>query len=93
MLVLCAGYYSVINVVCQCFYGYNHPNKLLTNCIMLSLKEWREERCISQLELAELAGVTEATVIRLEKRRHKPNYKTRRKLAKALKVKPNEIEF
>gem|GEM_PF-5196551 len=40
-----------------------------------------------------MAGVTEATIVRLEKARHKPNFKTRRKLAAALKVEPSEIEF
>ena len=60
---------------------------------MATLKDIREGAFLSQKELAERAGLTEATVNRLEKSRHKPIFKTIRKLAEALGVAPGEIEF
>ena len=60
---------------------------------MATLKQLREDMALSQSELAELAGVAKTTVVKVETNQRKPHPKTRRKLAKALKVKPNEIEF
>ena len=60
---------------------------------MATLKELRDEKAFSQQDLARLAQVDETTIIDLEKGRRAPRPSTRRKLAKALRVKPKEIEF
>ena len=60
---------------------------------MPTLRELREGAVLTQAELAELAGVTPATVSDLEMGKRKPRPSTIRKLGKALKVKPSEIEF
>ena len=60
---------------------------------MNTLKELRESRALSQRDLARLAEVDETTIVDLEARRRKPRPSTRRKLARALKVKPRAIEF
>ena len=58
-----------------------------------ALKEIRESRGLSQDDLVKLAGVAKGTIVDLELRRRKPRPSTRRKLAKALKVRPQEIGF
>ena len=60
---------------------------------MNTLKELRELRALSQRDLARLAEVDETTIIDLEKGRRPPRPSTRRKLAKALKVRPQDIDF
>jgi len=60
---------------------------------MPTLKELRDRRALSQRDLARAAGVDESTIIDLELGRRAPRPSTRRKLAKALKVKLEEIEF
>ncbi|BAS31161.1 XRE family transcriptional regulator [Dehalococcoides mccartyi IBARAKI] len=47
----------------------------------------------SQAELAKQAGIGADTVNRLENGKQNPSFITIRKLAKALEVKPEEIEF
>jgi len=60
---------------------------------MKSLKEWREDRYLSQDELAKKANLTKSTINRLERGHHRPIFRTIRKLAAALEVEPQEIEF
>jgi transcriptional regulator with XRE-family HTH domain len=48
------------------------------------LKEARQRKMLTQAELAELAGTTEATVNRLEQGLQRPRISTVRKLAEAL---------
>ena len=60
---------------------------------MITLKEIRESKFISQRELADKAKLAQVTIIRLEKGRTKPTFKTVRALAKALKVNPGDIQF
>ena len=60
---------------------------------MTNLKQLREERLLTQEELAELAGITPLTISRWENGKRKPRFKSIRKIAKALKVDPKEIEF
>ncbi len=60
---------------------------------MATLKELRIENVLSQRDLAELSGVTVSTINRLENSLQKPTFKTIRKLAKAFKIKPQDIEF
>ncbi len=55
------------------------------------LREQREAQFLSQVDLAKKAGVTEKTIIRLEKGRSGPKWQTLRKLAEALGVKPGEL--
>jgi len=60
---------------------------------MVSLKELRKSHYISQEDLAKLADTTASTINRLEKGKQAPRYGTIRKIAKALGVKPSDIEF
>ena len=60
---------------------------------MAKLRDIRVKRVLSQADLAEKANLTTETICRLERGHRKPYFKTIRKLAKALKVKPEEIEF
>ena len=55
------------------------------------LKSLREERVFSQRELARLAGLTHATVWKLENRPAEAHPRTIRKLAGVLKVEPREL--
>lgn len=62
---------------------------------MATLKELREAAILSQGDLAERAHVARTTINELESNsdRRRPRPSTIRKLAKALKVKPQEIAF
>ena len=56
------------------------------------LREWRWYRAMSQADLAQRAGVTEATISRLEQPGHSPpRPSTVRKLADALEIAPHEL--
>jgi len=56
------------------------------------LREWRRYRALSQVDLAQKAGVTEATISRLEQSGHSPpRPSTIRKLADALEIAPHEL--
>jgi transcriptional regulator with XRE-family HTH domain len=55
------------------------------------LKRQRTRRALTQAELAELAGVTTATVARIERDEIEPRMTTLRKLAEALEVDPAEL--
>jgi transcriptional regulator with XRE-family HTH domain len=60
----------------------------------MNLKEWRIHRAMSQRMLAKASGVTYATICRLERGQHKPNFVTINKLSDALVLgDPNEIEW
>ena len=54
--------------------------------ISQKLKSLREERDLTQEELAKLAGLPQSHISRLEGGRHSPSMKTLQKLAKALDV-------
>jgi transcriptional regulator with XRE-family HTH domain len=54
------------------------------------LRTWRERKALTQDELAELAGVSRQTVVKLEGGLE-PRPPTIRKLAKALGVEPSEL--
>ena len=57
----------------------------------MRLKELREDRALSQGELAKAAGVHRHTVLRLENDQGGAQPRTIRKLAAALGVEPKEI--
>jgi DNA-binding XRE family transcriptional regulator len=54
--------------------------------ISQKLKALREERDLTQTQLADLAGLPQSHISRLEAGRHSPSMKTLKKLADALKV-------
>ena len=58
-----------------------------------TLIELRDKAYLSQSELAKEAGVTATTISRIETGKREPLRRTIRKLAKALEVKPGDIEF
>ncbi len=60
---------------------------------MTKLKTLREKQFLSQEDLAKKSEMTVSTINRLENDKQKPRLATIRKLAKALKVKPTEIDF
>ncbi len=55
------------------------------------LREWRERRFLSQAELARLAAIQRVTVTRIENGDVLPQRRTIRKLAKALKIGPEQL--
>jgi transcriptional regulator with XRE-family HTH domain len=55
------------------------------------LKEIRTRRLLTQTELAEKAEVNPSTVVHVERNRTEPQFRTIRKLAKALDVDPTEL--
>jgi transcriptional regulator with XRE-family HTH domain len=55
------------------------------------LKTIRTRRLLTQEELAEIAGVSAATVVNVERNKQEPHFRTIRKLAKALNVDPTEL--
>jgi len=59
----------------------------------MKLKELRLQAVMSQRSLAIASGVAFTTICRLEKRKQKPNYITINKLATALHVPPNSIDW
>jgi transcriptional regulator with XRE-family HTH domain len=56
-----------------------------------NLKRLRTLRALTQVELAEKAGITPATVVRIERNQAEPHMSTLRKLAGALGVAPSEL--
>ena len=56
-----------------------------------ALKRLREAQFLSQLDLAGKAGVSRATVVRLESGEVEATFQTSRKLAEALGVGPGEL--
>jgi HTH-type transcriptional regulator, competence development regulator len=55
------------------------------------LKRLREDRVLSQRELARMSGLTHATVWRLENGHKEARPQTIRKIAEALGVEPKEL--
>ena len=52
------------------------------------LKEIRTRRFLTQEELAEKAGVSHSTIVNIERNHAEPQFRTIRKLAKALNIDP-----
>ena len=60
--------------------------------ILSRIKEHRERRGLTQIELAKISGVGRATIAALETgKRKRVHPATREKLAQALKVKPQAL--
>jgi len=57
------------------------------------LKDLRESKGLSQDDLAKLSGVAKGTIVDLELRRRRPRPSTRRRLAAALQVRPEDLDF
>ena len=55
------------------------------------VKRLRDERALTQEELADKAGLTVAALSRIERNNAEPRPPTRRKLAEALGVDPSEL--
>ena len=55
------------------------------------LREARTRRLLTQDELAEKAGVSQSTIANIERDNAEPQFRTIRKLAKALDVDPTEL--
>jgi len=56
-----------------------------------NLKRLRTLRALTQVELAEKAGITQSTVVLIERNKSEPHMSTLRKLAEALRVDPAEL--
>jgi len=59
--------------------------------MFLQLRQIRERKALSQRDLAQRAGVGEATISRIEQGRVRPRPSTLRKLAAALGVAPEKL--
>lgn len=57
----------------------------------IDLRSVRERKYVTQQELAERTGLTEATISRIENGLNQPRISTVRKLADALGVHPDEL--
>jgi transcriptional regulator with XRE-family HTH domain len=55
------------------------------------LREHRKRRTLTQIELSKISGVSRATIARLEAGTHGAYKTTISKLARALKVKPQDL--
>jgi len=60
---------------------------------MNTIKGLRESRLLTQAELASSAGISVSNLSRLENNKQRPEFRTLKKLAKALKVKPEDVQF
>ena len=55
------------------------------------LREVRTRRLLTQDELAQKAGVSQSTIANIERDNAEPQFRTIRKLAKALDIDPTEL--
>ncbi len=60
---------------------------------MVTLIAWREKKAMSQRDLAQASGVAYSTISNIESGKRKASFVTRRKLAAALDLKPEQIDF
>lgn len=56
-----------------------------------NLKRVREDRLLTQAELAEAADIAPSTLVRIENDQVEPRFSTIRKLARALDTEPKEL--
>ena len=55
------------------------------------LRNARTRRLLTQVELAAKAGVSQSTIANIERNNAEPQFRTIRKLARALAVEPTEL--
>jgi|PlaIllAssembly_1097288.scaffolds.fasta_scaffold827118_2 transcriptional regulator with XRE-family HTH domain len=60
---------------------------------MSTLKDWREKKAVSIRDLSAISGVSTATISHIENGLYKPRHITKRKIAEALDLKPEDIDF
>ncbi len=58
---------------------------------MKTLREWRVEKLLGVKALAKLAGVSNTTIIQIERGDQVPMFRTIRRLSTALDVEPREV--
>jgi len=58
---------------------------------LIYLNEWREARHLTQRQLSRLTGLNPTTISKLGLRKHGPLPDTRRKLAEALGIEPDQL--
>jgi XRE family transcriptional regulator, regulator of sulfur utilization len=61
--------------------------------MMVTLKEWRKKKAITLEELHGLTGLSITTISRIEQGKHEARAITRKKIAKALGLEPEQIDF
>jgi transcriptional regulator with XRE-family HTH domain len=59
----------------------------------MRMRTLRKRKALSQRDLARLAGVSPTTINRIEQGLIEPNPSTKRKIAQALGVSPEDIKF
>jgi DNA-binding XRE family transcriptional regulator len=57
----------------------------------VKLKQVRERLFVTQAELAQRTGITEATISRIENGQHQPRISTVRKIAEGLGLRPEDL--
>lgn len=58
---------------------------------LLTLREIRRERDLSQLKLAKMSGVTNRSIMKIEQHQSVPSYKSIERLSQALGVHPDSV--
>lgn len=86
-------HYSRTNLVLSIWLGATVTRRVILEMMTQGLRSIRERRALTQVELGKLAGVSPDTIIDLELGRRKPRPSTRRKLARALRVRVEEIDY
>jgi transcriptional regulator with XRE-family HTH domain len=66
---------------------------ILNRFPLTHLRQWRLSRFWTQAELALRSGVSEPTIVRLERGHHAANMTTIRKLAQAFGIAPTELAW
>jgi len=61
--------------------------------LVTTVQECRRRRYLSQRELAQAAGISPSAVAQIETGHHSPHPRTRRKIAEALGISPDDIEW